>query len=361
MFNLNFFPLILQYQSMVANRSGGGNTVENRNDYTSENDDATPPSRNPSKQPQLNSTRPRTGLGGDEIDVSRSQSQPALLHTMTASSGASVTSAGATSKASKCSRSSKSRKLERRSSTSAMSTVATTAAIEAVTKAMQDCGGDVSKAALLLIQQQQQQQMTRSRDGVKRRSSRKEDRSDEFSVSVISEGTTGSSRARASSKKNRTSSRDLDIYDNINDEERSVNSGSTRNSRNASKKNERRPSDSSFRSGSIDNKGPLLDVGMKSKSDRGGALMPIEEEVLVRRGNRTGSKSSKGRVRIEEGRGNNESSRLDDVDSDGEPFGPPAIFCFWNKPAIRVPPSTSTSDTILSAKIHNDRSLCLIM
>ena len=279
----------------------------------------------------------------DDIMVNRSQSQPALVHTMTANSSASVTSASVLSKTSKGSKSGKKKRKERKASVSEMSTIATTAAIEAVTKAMQECGGDVTKAALLLIQQQQQQ--PRMRDGTKRRSSKKEMTSDEFSVSVISEGTTAS-KAKISSVKKRAS---LGEYpERIDDDECSMQSESTRGSRGSrtgGKSRDRRIS-------SADDENTPLDGTRRGRLDKGGSLMPIEEEIVIRKGSRVnGSPSGRGR-----------GSAGDDVDSDGELYGPPAIFCFWSTPVKqKAPPRRASSSTALTSNKQGSKGACTVM
>lgn len=248
----------------------------------------------------------------DEIEVKRSRSQPALVHTMSpVGSGASVTSASVASK------SSKKKRKDRRASVTEMSTSATTAAIEAVTQAMRESGGDISKAALLLMQQQQKQ-VSRER----RRSSRRDERGDDqsVSVSVISEGTTlsksGRHKKRSIPRDNSSSSGSPKGRNDGDD--RSVQSGSTTGSRARAKKSHSRSNsglnaddDASARSRSSSRK----------NSVRGGTLVPIEEEVVIRRTSRSGSRRG------------NEESYTDDVDSDGEPVGPPALLCFWARPA----------------------------
>ena len=258
----------------------------------------------------------------DEIEVKRSRSQPALVHTMSpVGSGASVASASVASK------SSKKKRKDRRASVTEMSTSATTAAIEAVTQAMRESGGDISKAALLLMQQQQQKQGSRER----RRSSRRDDRGDDqsVSVSVISEGTTlsksGGHKKRSMSRDNSSSSGSPKSRNGGDD--RSVQSGSTTGSRSRSKKNHSRSGlnpddDASARSRSSSRK----------NSVRGGTLLPIEEEVVIRRSSRSGSRRG------------NEDTYTDDVDSDGELIGPPALLCFWSKPAAKPKSKSSRGD-----------------
>jgi hypothetical protein len=257
----------------------------------------------------------------DEIEVKRSRSQPALVHTMSpVGSGASVASASVASK------SSKKKRKDRRASVTEMSTSATTAAIEAVTQAMRESGGDISKAALLLMQQQQKQG---SRE--RRRSSRRDDRGDDqsVSVSVISEGTTlsksGGHKKRSMSRDNSSSSGSPKSRNGGDD--RSVQSGSTTGSRSRSKKNHSRSGlnpddDASARSRSSSRK----------NSVRGGTLLPIEEEVVIRRSSRSGSRRG------------NEDTYTDDVDSDGEQIGPPALLCFWSKPAAKPKSKSSRGD-----------------
>lgn len=289
---------------------------------------------------------------GEDIDVSRSQSQPSLFHTMSADCSATVVSIGAMSKASKISKSSKSKRKERRASVSEMSTVATTAAIEAVTQAMQACGGDVAKAALLLMQQQPV-----IKDGTKRRSKKKEDKSDDvsLSVSVLSDDTSRSGKAHRGSKKKKSPSKDIgagNVQDKFDDCERSLRSSSTRGSR-SSLRNARRSGSSS----SVDDDDFLRESFSRGKSDRGSSLMPIEEEVVIRGGSRT-SYHSNGRSGRR--RGQNGESVGDDVDSDGELIGPPTIFCFWNKPVSKTALQPQ-SRVVPPALVSKSKASCLVM
>ena len=296
----------------------------------------------------VHSREVQRGNQGEEIDVSRSQSQPSLLHTMSADCSASVASIGAMSKASKISKSSKSKRKERRASVSEMSTVATTAAIEAVTQAMQACGGDVAKAALLLMQQQ-----PIMKDGTRRRSKRKEDKSDDLSlsVSVLSDDTSISGKTHRSSKKKKSPSKDGgagSVQDKFDDDERSLRSSSTRGSRSNA-----RPSGGSS---SVDDDDFFRQSVRRGKSDRGSSLMPIEEEVVIRGGSRTSYRSN---GRSDRRRGQTEEYIGDDVDSDGELMGPPAIFCFWNKSASKtaLQPQLRTASPVLVSKSKASCSL----
>ena len=238
------------------------------------------------------------------------------MHTMSPTGGgASVTSTGGASKTSKGER--KQRK-ERRASSSGMSTSATTAAIEAVTLAMQESGGDISKAAQLLIRQQQAATK-------ERRKLRKADGSaDECSlgVSVISEGTTLSKGAHK--KKSAASSSTYIVSPNMSnrDDDRSTNSvGSKSKTKILIGGGHSRIDESSVRSGS------------RRDSARGGALGPIEEELVIRREARGSHKKGV--------RSAHEDSFTDDVDSDGEKAMPPALFCFWVKSAKQKQPLIS--------------------
>lgn len=286
----------------------------------------------------------------NEIDVIRSQSQPSLFHTMTANSGASVTSIGVTSKVSRTSKNSKTNRKERRASVSEMSTVATTAAIEAVTQAMQACGGDVTKAAILLMRQQQ----PISKDGIKQRLSKREEKSDEtsLSASVLSNDTSGSSKMHRSSKKKRSTSREISVSNiqyKCDDDERSLRSGSTKGSRSGHRRTRRSSSGSS-----IDDDGHLHESVRRDKST---SLMPIEEEVVIRGGSRTSRRSdSRSEVRR---RANNDSFG-DNVDSDGEPIGPPAIFCFWNRPAAMTAQQSPRRAATLAVP-SKGKAICSIM
>ena len=258
------------------------------------------------------------------------------MHTMSpapAGGGASITSAGGASKTSK---GEKKQRKERRASASGMSTSATTAAIEAVTLAMQQSGGDISKAAQLLMKQQQAATKERRR-------ARKEGSADECSlgVSVISEGT-NLSRGTGHKKRSAGSSNYIGSP-NMNNDDHSTNSvGSKSKSKLLVGSGMGGIDESSVRSGS------------RRDSARGGALVPIEEELVIRREARGSHKKGV--------RSAHEESFTDDVDSDGEKAMPPALFCFWVKSAKQKQPLMSPKPPMrIDADVAKPKGSCVLM
>ena len=284
----------------------------------------------------------------DVIAIERTYSLPALVHTMSPPSDApcdaSIISTGLISKSSKMT---KKKRKERRQSISVMSTLDATAQIETVFQAMKESNGNKEEAAQLIVDfYNQMPQKT------KRKSSRKDEKIDDFSVaiSVISEGT---NLSKADYRKRRSSTKDpYSPMHRLDDDERSIRSSSTIGSKMKGKKTH---SSSSIRK----NTGIDDDVSYRSGSNSRGRLtqhdsdIPEEEVLVIRKsaGGGGGSVSSKRDHRREQRRERHEETLMDDVDSDGEPALPPVLFCFWIKP-----PSSSASGRGKSVPYSSSRS-----
>jgi hypothetical protein len=283
------------------------------------------------------------GIEQEQILALRSQSQRSLVHTI---SHDDEVSTGGMSKASK---SSKKKRKERRNSNPGVSTTATAAAIEAVAKAMEESGGDISRAVAVLMQQQQEQKLQLQ---VKRKQKKIENRDksqcDEYSISVMSEGTSSSSKSR--SKKKKKSARNIGL--NNDDDEHSVNSG---------RSNQGSVNSTSSRGRKCFGLEENDDVSVRSNTSRRKSnLQPIEEEVVIRGGSHSSSRS--GSVKTRGSRRQEFSPAYDDVDSDGEPFGPPAVFCFWVKPQVSKPKRIIDAPTnALIASQKSSKTACTIM
>lgn len=283
------------------------------------------------------------GIEQEQILALRSQSQRSLVHTI---SHDDEVSTGGISKASK---SSKKKRKERRNSNPGVSTIATAAAIEAVAKAMEESGGDISRAVAVLMQQQQEQKLQLQ---VKRKQNKMENRDksqcDEYSISVMSEGTSSSSKSR--SKKKKKSARNIGL--NNDDDNQSVNSG---------RSNQGSVNSTSSRGRKCFGLEENDSVSVKSNTSRRKSnLQPIEEEVVIRGGSHSSSRS--GSVNTRGSRRQEFSPAFDDVDSDGEPVGPPAVFCFWIKQQVSKPKRIPDAPTnALNANHKNSKTACNIM
>mmetsp|Transcript_11281 Transcript_11281/g.10911 ORF Transcript_11281/g.10911 Transcript_11281/m.10911 type:complete len:595 (-) Transcript_11281:8-1792(-) len=319
------------------------------------------------------------GIEEEQIVALRSQSQRSLVHTIThnpaqddvASFGGGGGSIGDRSKGSK---SIKKKRKERRNSNPNVSTTATAAAIEAVAKAMEDSGGDLSRAVAVLMQQQEEQKLQLK---VKRKQNKMESRDksqcDEYSISVMSEGTSSSSKSR--SKKKKKSAKNIEFS---NDDGASVTSGRSRSSQRSVQSTSMSgrtcfglegDDNVSMRSSSGDN------VSVKSSSGRRGSILqPIEEELVIRGGSRSSSKSSvKGSVERSIGSRRHQFNPV--FNDDDDDIGPPAVFCFWVRPnvskvqRITDAPTTATQrggitnapTTTLIASPNNNKAACVIM
>lgn len=323
--------MLLQFQDQARSRSSSA--IVKPYDAISEKYEKSLEERLKSRKPIVPSV---PHAPDDVIAVERSYSLPALVHTMSPPCDASVVSTGLVSKSSKMT---KKKRKERRQSVSGMSTVDATAQIEAVFQAMKESGGNKEEAAQLIVDFYNQ-----NPPKSKRKSSRKEEKIDDFSVgiSVISEGT---NLSKADHRKRRSSNKDLfSPMHRLDDDERSVQSSSTIGSKMKGKKTHSSSSirkntgiddDVSYRSGS----------GSRGRRTRRDPNLPEEEVLVIRKSG--GSVSSKREHRRER----HEETLMDDVDSDGEPALPPVLFCFWVKPPAasskgkKVPYSSSSSST----------------
>ena len=275
-----------------------------------------------------------------------------------------------TSLISKSSKMTKKKRKERRQSISGMSTLDATAQIETVFQAMKESNGNKEEAAQLIVDfYNQMPQKT------KRKSSRKEEKIDDFSVgiSVISEGT---NLSKADYRKRRSSTKDpYSPMHRLDDDERSIRSSSTIGSKMKGKKTH---SSSSIRK----NTGIDDDISYRSGSNSRGRLtqhdseIPEEEVLVIRKsteGGGGGSVSSKRDHRREQRRERerHEETLMDDVDSDGEPALPPALFCFWIKPpsssassrgkSVPYSSSSSRSGDVTVTPSNNKKGACNVM